>query len=420
MKISGNIFLKGDKSLAHRAIMLASISKGESRIKNIPNSEDIMSTVNVIRECGINIKVTSNEIEIIGDTFKNPKMDLDCKNSGTSMRLLAGLLSYKRIPCTLVGDKSLSSRPMKRIINPLIKMGNQIISENGCAPITLESFSNQSLDEIEMSIPSAQVKSCLILAALGCDSKTKIIEKIKTRDHLELMLSAINSGIIKYDDKDIIVHPIKKESLQGFDIDLPGDVSSASYLVAAAVLLDDSRLVINDLLLNPQRMGFIDTLVEMGANIKIDQEETRFNERIGRVTINGGRDLRPIDINKNKIPSMIDEIPILSLICAYIEGESVIPGLDELRYKETDRLKGMCNILKAMGVRAVLNNNKQIRIKGKNKLYNTNKLPDLNDHRLAMMISIAQIVSGNSFNSPDCINVSFPDFKNLLEEILEA
>jgi len=420
MKISGNIFLKGDKSLAHRAIMLASISKGESRIKNIPNSEDIMSTVNVIRECGINIKVTSNEIEIIGDTFKNPKMDLDCKNSGTSMRLLAGLLSYKRIPCTLVGDKSLSSRPMKRIINPLIKMGNQIISENGCAPITLESFSNQSLDEIEMSIPSAQVKSCLILAALGCDSKTKIIEKIKTRDHLELMLSAINSGIIKYDDKDIIVHPIKKESLQGFDIDLPGDVSSASYLVAAAVLLDDSRLVINDLLLNPQRMGFIDTLVEMGANIKIDQEETRFNERIGRVTINGGRDLRPIDINKNKIPSMIDEIPILSLICAYIEGESVISGLDELRYKESDRLKGMCDILKAMGVRAVLNNNNQIRIKGKNKLYNTNKLPDLNDHRLAMMISIAQIVSGNSFNSPDCINVSFPDFKNLLQEILEA
>jgi 3-phosphoshikimate 1-carboxyvinyltransferase len=336
------------------------------------------------------------------------------------MRLLAGLLSYKKIPCTLVGDKSLSSRPMKRIINPLTKMGNQIISENGCAPITLGHFLNQSLDEFEIPIPSAQVKSCLILAALGCERKTKIIEKIKTRDHLELMLSAIDSGIIEYDNKDIIVHPIKEKPLQKFDIELPGDASSASYLVAAAVILDDSRLVINDLLLNPQRMGFINTLVEMGANIEIDREETRFNERIGRLTINGGRDLRPIYINKDKIPSMIDEIPILSLICAYVEGESVISGVEELRYKESDRLKGIYDILEAMGVKATLHNEDQIRIKGKNKLYNTNKLPDSNDHRLAMMISIAQIVSGNSVSSPDCINVSFPNFKNLIKEILET
>ena len=271
-----------------------------------------------------------------------------------------------------------------------------------------------------MFIPSAQVKSCLILAALGCDSKTKIIEKIKTRDHLELMLSAIDSSIIEYNDKDIIIHPMKDESLQGFDIELPGDISSASYLIAAAVILHDSRLVINDLLLNPQRMGFIKTLVNMGANIKIDQEETRFNEIIGRLVVNGSARLRPIHIDKDKIPSMIDEIPILSLICAYVEGESVISGLEELRYKESDRLKGTRDILEAMGVKATLHNEDQIRIKGGNKLYNTNKLPDLNDHRLAMMISIAQIVSGNSISYPDCIDVSFPNFKNLIEEILEA
>jgi 3-phosphoshikimate 1-carboxyvinyltransferase len=420
MKISGNIFLKGDKSLAHRAIMLASISKGESRIKNIPYSEDVMSTVNVIRECGINIKATSNEIRIIGDTFKYPKIDLDCKNSGTTMRLLAGLLSYKKIPCTLVGDKSLSSRPMERIINPLTKMNNQILSANGCAPITLENFSNQSLNEFQMFIPSAQVKSCLILAALGCDSKTKIIEKIKTRDHLELMLSAIDSGIIEYIDQDIIIHPIKDRSLQGFDIKLPGDVSSASYLIAAAVILNNSRLVINDLLLNSQRIGFIRTLMDMGANIKIDREETRFNENIGRLIVKGSARLMPIHINKNKISPMIDEIPILSLVCAYVEGESIISGLEELRYKESDRLKGIYDILEVMGVKVTLHNKDQIRIKGENKLYNTNKLADLNDHRLAMMISIAQIVSGNSINYPDCIDVSFPNFKNLIEEILEV
>ena len=419
MRISGNIYLKGDKSLAHRSIMLASISHGESVIKNIPNSEDIINTIEAMKVCGIDIQSSSNSIRVKGNTFRIPKMDIDCGNSGTTMRLLAGLLSYKKIPCILAGDKSLLNRPMDRITEPLNKMGVQATSINGCGPIRLEKFLNTSLNQIQISIPSAQVKSALILAALGCENKIKIIEKVKTRDHLELMLSKINSKIIEYGNGEIIVSPYQDKLLEGFNIQLPGDISSASYLIAAAVIIDGSKLVINDLLLNSHRTGFIESLIEMGANIKIDNEEIRFNEKVGRLTVKGDRKLRPININQAKIPSMIDEIPILSLVCAYVEGESVISGLEELKYKESNRLKGIFEILTSMGVEVLSGNKSQIIIRGAKKLYNTNNLNNLNDHRLAMMISVAQIISKNNIDYPNCINVSFPDFKYLINQIME-
>ena len=419
MRISGNIYLKGDKSLAHRAIMLASISNGESKIKNMPNSKDIINTIEAMRACGINIQNSSDSIRVEGNSFKIPKMDINCGNSGTTMRLLAGLLSYKKIPCRLVGDSSLLSRPMGRITRPLNKMGVQTIAIDGYAPIRLEKFSNTSLSEIQISIPSAQVKSSLILAALGCEKKIKIIEKVKTRDHLELMLNEINSNIIEHRNGEIVIHPLQDKLLEGFNISLPGDISSASYLIAAAVMIDSSKLVINDLLLNPHRMGFIESLIEMGANIKIDKEEIKFNEKVGRVTVKGDKNLRAININQSKIPSMIDEIPILSLVCAYTQGESIISGLKELRYKESDRLKGILHILTEMGVEVALENEDKIKILGARKLYNTNSLSNFNDHRLAMMISVAQAISGNSIEYSDCINVSFPDFKHLINKIME-
>ncbi len=419
MRISGNIYLKGDKSLAHRAIMLASISNGESVIKNIPSSEDIANTIEAMKVCGIDIQSSSDSIRVKGNTFRIPKMDINCGNSGTTMRLLAGLLSYKKISCRLVGDQSLLARPMDRITEPLNKMGVQATSINGCGPIGLEKFLNTSLNKIHISIPSAQVKSALILAALGCKNKIKIIERVKTRDHLELMLSKINSRIIEYGNGEIIISPYQDKLLEGFNIQLPGDISSASYLIAAAVIIDGSKLVINDLLLNSHRTGFIESLIEMGANIQIDNEEIRFNEKIGRLTVKGDKNLRPININQTKIPSMIDEIPILSLICAHIEGESTISGLGELRHKESNRLKGIFEILTAMGVEVLSDNINQITIRGRKKLYNTNNINNLNDHRLAMMISVAQIISGNNIDYPNCINVSFPDFKYLINQVME-
>jgi len=420
MRIFGEISLSGDKSIAHRAIILASICTGESKIRNVPDSKDVLTTINLIRKCGINIKEKSNYFSVQGGSFNAPNTILDCKNSGTSMRLLAGLLSYKKMPCTLIGDESLSSRPMARIVDPLVKMGNKIKCIDNHAPIKLESFSNQSLEEYEIPIPSAQVKSCLILASLGCSKKTKIIEKIKTRDHLELMINAIDDSILDSDGLEIVIDSDKDKKLDGFEIDIPGDISSASYLIAAAVMLNKSELIISNLLLNPYRTGFIDMLIEMGADIEIESEEVRFNERVARVIVRGGRELSPIDITGDKIPCMVDEIPILSLICAYINGKSVISGLGELRYKESDRLEGICQILMDMGVSARIIGEDEIHIEGKNKLYNTTKLKNFNDHRLAMMISIAQILSGQTANYPECIDVSFPEFKYLMNQVLEA
>ena len=420
MRIFGEISIPGDKSIAHRAIILASICAGESKIRNVPDSKDVLTTINLIRKCGINIQEKSNYFSIQGGPFSNPDTILDCKNSGTSMRLLAGLLSYKKIPCTLIGDKSLSSRPMERVVDPLIKMGNKIDCINNHAPIKLESFSNQSLGEYQIPIPSAQVKSCLILASLGCSEKTKIIEKIKTRDHLELMINAIDDSILYSDGLEIVIDPNKDKKLDGFAIDIPGDVSSASYLIAAAIMLNKSELIISNLLLNPHRIGFINTLIEMGADIEVESEEVRFNERVGRVVVRGGRELSPIKIAGDKIPYMIDEIPILSLICAHINGKSVISGLEELRYKESDRLEGVCHILTDMGGSARIVGKDEVHIEGKNKLYNTTKLNNFNDHRLAMMISIAQILSGDTVSYPECIDISFPKFKYLMNQVLEA
>ena len=418
MKILGNIYIGGDKSLSHRAIILASMCYGESTINNVPNSDDVLSTIEALQQCGIKIKKQDTQLKIIGQTFHEPTNPLDCRNSGTTMRLLAGLVVNKEIRCTLVGDKSLSSRPMQRIVEPLRMMGVGIESQNGCAPIEIHNFDSKGIN-YTIPVVSAQVKSCLILAALGAIGESVFIEKTKTRDHLELMIQSIHSGLIDNSNDEIIVNPMKDKEIQGFNINLPGDVSSASYLIALTVLIPGSKLIINDLLLNPLRMGFIDTLQKMGANIQIDQIKFTHNEKVGRLTIKGDKALHGCRIRKNQVPLMIDEVPILSLVCSYIDDESTIEGLEELRYKESNRFDGISSILKGMGVDVSLLGVNGIRIRGKNKLYNTTKLNHMNDHRLAMMISVAQVLSGNEIEFPDCINISFPNFKDTVNNILE-
>ena len=417
MRISGNIYLKGDKSITHRAIMLASICNGESIVNNVPQSEDILSTINALSICGIKTKNKNENLSIIGNTFKHPSVDIDCGNSGTSIRLMAGLLSSKKIRCRLVGDKSLSRRPMDRIVNPMRKLGFDILSTQGCAPIQLQSFEIQKDKEIHISIPSAQVKSALIFSSLIGGNKIKISEKYKTRDHLERLINSINNRVLKISNNEITINHTPEQEWKGFEINLPGDISSASYFIAAATLLPGSELVINNVLLNNRRLGFIKSLIKMGANILISDEVYRHNERIGKLTIIGVEKLAPINVPSEDIPGMVDEVPILSLVCSYASGTSIISGLDELRYKESDRLEGILNILTSMGVDIKISGS-DIAINGKNKLYNTTKLNNYDDHRLAMMISIAQLIARDRIEYPDCINISFPDFKELLNKVI--
>ena len=417
MKIIGNINLEGDKSISHRALILASMCRGKSVINNLPSSRDILSTINCLRETGISIIVKNNQAIVIGGTFTAPSKKLNCDNSGTSMRLLAGLYSSIQLPVTLYGDSSLSQRPMERIIEPLSQMGITIVSNKGKAPIQLVKFNLQPLN-YEVSLASAQVKSCLILASINIPKKSIIKQNIKTRDHLELMIDSISKDIIEVDDNKVIINGTGRNSLNNFDIDIPGDTSSASYLIGLAVMLDKSKLIINNLLLNPLRTGFIDTLILMGADIKLDSIKNSKNERIGRLTVQGGAKLHPCFITKDKISSMIDEIPLLSLICAYVEGESRIDGLQELQYKESDRLEGVLGILMDMGVEVKKEKEFSLIIKGKKKLYNTNNLKNTQDHRLAMIISCTQILSEDKVVFDDCINISFPKFKELINEVL--
>ena len=244
---------------------------------------------------------------------------------------------------------------------------------------------------------------------LGTRKKIKIYEKFKTRNHLELMIESLFKGLITVNEEYIEINPINSQKMNGFNIEIPGDISSASFFIVAASLISKSRLVISNLLLNKSRIGIIDTLKKMGANIEIsyDKNTHALNEPIGTVIINGVKTLKAVNVSPDHIPAMIDEIPILSLACAYAEGESVISGLDELKYKESNRLDGIYNILSTMGVDVKIDKD-SIRINGLNKLYNTNKLNNYNDHRLAMMISIAQMKENNLINYPECINVSFP------------
>ena len=419
MKLIGNITFKGDKSITHRAIMLASICNGESIITNVPDSEDINSTISALRSCGINIRRDNYQLTILGNTFKTPKKEINCGNSGTTMRLLSGLLSFKKIKCTLIGDSSLSRRPMDRIVVPMNKLGIKASSNDGYPPIKLINFEDTKLDNITIDLPSAQVKSCIIFSLLGTKKRVRIKEKFQTRNHLELMIESLFKELLTVNKGYIDINPINSKKMNGFNLEIPGDISSASYFIVAASIIDKSRLVISNLLLNKSRIGIINSLIKMGANIEIsyDQNIHSLNESIGTVIIKGVKTLKAVNISPDHIPSMIDEIPILSLACAYAKGQSTISGLDELKYKESNRLNGIYNILSSMGVDVKLNKN-SIMINGSNKLYNTNKINNYNDHRLAMMISIAQMKESNLIEYPECINISFPDFKNILDKVI--
>ena len=244
-----------------------------------------------------------------------------------------------------------------------------------------------------------------------------IKEKTDTRNHLELMLESVSRNIISREDRSIAIELTTKSSLKEFSIDIPGDISSASYLIGLAVLMRSSKITINDVLINPLRMGFVNTLQKMGANIVVERKRKEHNEEVGRIIVHGDSELIPCNVSREIVPSMIDEIPMLSLICSYVSGVSIIDGVNELRYKESDRLSGIENILSAMGVDVKIRKDK-LMIIGKNKLYNTNKLINNGDHRLAMMISCQQIISDGDVYFDDCIDISFPEFKELINKLM--
>ncbi len=415
MPVRGIIQLPGDKSISHRALMLAALSDGECIIHNLSTGEDVESTRNCLLDCGIVSRKKNGIVYVSGGEFRNPDLPLNCGNSGTTTRLISGLLSGQGIRAELIGDESLSSRPMNRIISPLTDMGAKIFSKDGMLPL---SILDMQLNGIEYTLPiaSAQVKSSMILAALGAKGDSKIIEPVKTRDHLEIMLQNLGAEIA-VNENEILISPLNRK-LKSFELNVPGDPSSAAFFAAATAMIPNSDLTIKNISANPTRIGFFDALTKMGGDVVWENLHQECGELVGDVHIYY-QPLYGISINKNDIPAIIDELPILAVLASTADGPTIIEGAEELRVKETDRIHAICTNLLAMGVNVV--EKKDGFIFDAPNILQSASIKSFGDHRIAMAFTIAGLNAGsyNQIDDMDCVNISFPEFSDTLKSVLK-
>ena len=412
MPIRGIINLPGDKSISHRALMLASLTDGECIINNISTGEDVESTRKCLAQCGIESHKEGSTVCINGGVFSDPSEPLDCGNSGTTIRLLAGLLAGQRVRAEFIGDESLTKRPMNRIISPLSKMGVGIESNKGSLPLKINPVKVNGISFIP-PVASAQVKSCVILAALGAEGETVIEEKIKTRDHSEIMLTELGAPLSS--NCNVKVHRLES-FLRPFEITVPGDPSSSAFFAAAAALIPNSSITINNVLGNPTRIGFFQLLKKMGTGVEWQNMRKECGEWVGDVHIYS-QPLNGIDITSEMVPSVIDEIPIIAILATQADSPSTVSGAEELRVKECDRIKAVCENLSAMGGEVIEKKDGFI-INQSDSLFSTN-IKTYGDHRIAMTFTIAGLLTSerNKLDDENCINISFPEFNSILQQV---
>ncbi|MFC1583589.1 3-phosphoshikimate 1-carboxyvinyltransferase [Candidatus Neomarinimicrobiota bacterium] len=410
------IRMPGDKSVSHRALMLAALADGTSKLTNLSRGIDVASTRRCLEQCGIPIRDEGDQVIVEGQggVFQSPSDDLDAGNAGTTARLITGLLAGRGIEARITGDDSLSRRPMNRITDPLQQMGANIRPTlRGTLPITLLPAALDSL-KYEMPIASAQVKSSLLLAGMASEGKVIITEPIPSRNHTELMLEALGVNIETSGDQ-IILGP-GKQSVSSFEFEIPGDPSSVAFVVALALMLPDFETTFEDILLNPYRMGFIKTVQKMGADITWESKHKALGEEVGSITVRSS-ELQSIKISGSEIPTLIDEIPILAILASRAHGATVIRDAGELRVKESDRIKTVCENLKRMGVR-VQELADGFRIWGPANLREA-RIRTYGDHRIAMAFAVAgRIAAGTTtLDYPESVEISFPDFFDVIKQI---
>ena len=411
----GEITVPGDKSISHRSIIISSLSTGNSIIENLLESEDVERTIEAFKNMGVNIIKKNNKYYVEGVGLKGlekPKKPIDCGNSGTTARLLSGVLVGQECDSISVGDESLSMRPMDRIILPLSKMGAKIKGRmNKHLPICI-SPSQDKLKSINYELPvaSAQVKSAILLATLYATGKTSIIENKVTRDHTERMLEYFGCNVYRTNN---VIYVDSNSVPVGKKIYVPGDISSASYFIVAATIIEGSNLTIRNVGINPTRSGIITVLRKMGADIKIVNKRELNNEPVGDIVVKHAP-LKGIVVDEQIIGTLIDEIPILAVAASLSEGTTVIKDAEELKYKESNRLKTIYSELKKMGANIKMMGNDLI-IEGVKEL-NAGKFDSYNDHRVAMALSIAAL-KGNGQSEIlgyKSVNISFPSFYKTL------
>ena len=415
MRVSGSVRVPGDKSISHRALILAALAEGTTRIRGILQSADVQSTAGVLRALGVDVPELGPDITIHGVGRRGlaaPGVELDCGNSGTTTRLMAGVVAGSPFRATFVGDASLSRRPMRRIARPLTAMGATIELPPGDGlPMTVHGAALEAIDwRTEQA--SAQVKSAILLAGLVSGVPVSVEEPVRSRDHTERMLAAFGAPI-RVEGTTARLDPVKR--LVPVDIDVPGDPSSAAFVAALAALAQGGELEIDGVLANPTRTGFFLALRRMGAQVDFDRSQ-RAGETVAAIRVRPDW-LRAIDVEPDEVPSMIDELPLLACVAALADGETRIRGAEELRVKESDRIAAVVSNLRAIGVEA-REFPDGLSVMGRRGPL-SGRVVTHGDHRLAMAFGVLGALPGSAIEIDDkeCVNVSFPGFWSLLERI---
>ena len=416
-QVAGALRVPGDKSISHRALIFSALATGVSRVRGILPSADVQSTAGVLRALGVEVPVLAPAMEIAGSGvggLRSPERDLDCGNSGTSARLLSGVVAGAGLTGRFIGDEILSRRPMRRVQRPLEAMGARLeVSATGGLPMTV--FGGP-LTQVEWDndTSSAQVKSCVLLAALCAGVEATVREPTRSRDHTERMLAAhgvevwVNAGAVLL---------FGGQSLSPLDLDVPGDPSSAAFFAALAALAPRGELLLQGVCVNETRTGFLAALSEMGATISLEEKVLRSGEWIADVRAASSGGLRGVTIGREAIPTLIDELPLLACIAAYADGETRVTGAEELRVKESDRITAVVSNLQSLGANAEELPDGFVITGTRPRLRGT--VVTHGDHRLAMAFGILGALPGNeiAIDDPDCVAVSYPTFWDDLRRV---
>jgi 3-phosphoshikimate 1-carboxyvinyltransferase len=416
----GHIAVPGDKSISHRAVLVGAVAEGETLVRGFGRSADTESTIAAVRSLGVTVHeddVDTLRVEGAGlRGLREPEAAIDCRNSGTTLRLLAGLLAGQSGRFELTGDDSLRARPVDRIATPLAEMGAQIESADGRPPLVVQGGQLEAI-RYELPVASAQVKSCVLHAGLYAEGTTTVVEPLPTRDHTELMLAAAGAPVTRRPGQ-VSIGPAERLELR--EVEVPGDFSSAAPFVVAATLLPGSELTIHDVGLNPRRTGLLDVLARMGARITaFNRRRSSAGEPIGDLEVHSA-ELVATRVSAEEVPLLIDELPLFALAAAGARGESRVEGAQELRVKETDRLEIVTTSLHALGVR-IENRHDGFGVRGVPSRPKGGGMSSGGDHRIAMFGAVAGLVSreGVELQDPEAVAVSFPGFFELLDSVTQ-
>jgi 3-phosphoshikimate 1-carboxyvinyltransferase len=416
--LRGDLGVPGDKSISHRALLLAAIADGESEIRGFGSSADTLSTADAVATLGAEVSIDGDAVRVLGAGLRglrDPERPVDCGNAGTLIRLLAGILAGQEGTFELVGDESLSRRPLERVAEPLRSMGAQVVTTQGHAPLRVTGAPLSPI-RYESPIASAQVKSCVLLAGLyPARGPTTVAEPAPSRDHTERMLVAVGVRVERKPSSASVWPP---ERLRPLSLEIPGDASSAAPFVAAATLLPGSEIRLHGISVNPTRTGFLQVLERMGARISLYHRRDAGGEPVADVEV-GAAELTATEIQPAEVPRLIDELPLFALCAACARGESVVRGAQELRQKESDRIETVTSALRAIGAR-ITPSYDGFRVRGvPTRPQGGGVVEAGGDHRIAMLGAVAGLVSreGVEIQGPECVGVSFPAFYEILDSL---